>query len=275
LGILTILLVYTRSEFFVLAAGIGGLYAWRRQWKLLGSFLGGCALVVAPWMVWNVAAFGRPELLIQYGKGFNLWQGTWTVRGEAWRYEMDRTGEWKKARYEVFDLDESPREARDALQAYRYEYYGNGVVGAPAPDAIFWQMGIARIRKNPLAWLWHRARQTTWLFYQEWLFYQQWLFHHQGVFFGSPVPCPLWAYRLNAGISGLLLFLACAGAVHGASRPEVWTVLFPVVGKILIHAPLHIEWRYFFSAYPLVLVLAALGAAALVETRAAKQEKDT
>jgi hypothetical protein len=199
-----------------------------------------------------------------------LWAGTWTVRGEYWRYEMDKAGEWKTVSWpdEVFDLDKSPREARDALQSYRYEYYGNGVVGAPAPDAVLWQMGIARIRKNPLAWLWHRAQQTTWLFYQEWLF-------DPGLFARSSLRSPWWARRANVAISGLLLFLACAGAVHGASRLEVWTVLFPVAGKILIHAPLHVTWRYFFSAYPLVLVLAALGAAALVQRGAAKQEKDT
>jgi hypothetical protein len=275
LGVLTILLVYTRPDFLLFVAGIGGLYAWRRQWKLLGSFLAGCALVVVPWVVWNTTAFDRPVLLAQYGKGLALWTGTWSVRGEYYRYEMDETGNWKTVSWpdEVFEQDESPREARNALQSYRYEYYGNGLVGAPAPDAVLWQMGIARVRKNPLAWLWHRAQQTTWLFYQEWLFYP-------GLYARSSSPAPWWTRRANIALSGLLLFLACAGAVHGASRPEVWTVLFPVAGKILIHAPLHIEWRYFFSAYPLVLVLAALGAAALgaaalAEQAAVMREKDT
>ncbi|UCF80423.1 MAG: hypothetical protein JSV08_07895 [Acidobacteriota bacterium] len=270
LGILTILLVYTRPDFLLLVAGIGGLYAWRRQWKFLGGFLGGCALVVVPWVVWNTTAFDRPVLLAPYGKGLALWTGTWTVRGEYYRYEMNETGEWRTVSWpdEVFELDESPREARDALQSYRYEYYGSGVVGAPAPDAVLWQMGIARVRKSPLAWLWHRMQQTTFLFYQEWLFYP-------GLYARLPSPAPWWTSGANVAISGLLLFLACAGAVHGASRPEVWTVLFPVAGKILTNAPFHTEWRYFFSAYPLVLVLAALGAAALVERVAAKREKDT
>jgi hypothetical protein len=169
---------------------------------------------------------------------------------------------------EVFASDEAPRLAREALQAWRYEYYGNGVVGSPAPDAVLWEMGMARIRKDPLAWLWHRMQQTTFLFYQEWLFYP-------GLYARLPSPAPWWTSGANVAISGLLLFLACAGAVHGASRPEVWILLFPVAGKTLLHAPFHTEWRYFFTAYPLVLVLAALGAAALAERGAAKREKDT
>ena len=188
------------------------------------------ALVVLPWVSWNVWAYGAPHLLTATG-GRNLHQGLFISRRVGWTTpvgELNREADWA--------LWNDLRQARVAWTG-----------DVSADDAAAGRVARQWIEQHPdvATRLWARNLLLTWYLARS----------------GASM-------ALHAVVHGILLLLALIGAVRLLRTPGVRdlaaALVLIVVAYTAAHAIIKPGIRYILPAVP---VAAMLAAAALPGTR--------
>ena len=188
------------------------------------------ALVVLPWVGWNVWAFGAPHLLTATG-GRNLHQGLFISRRVGWTTpvgDLNREADWA--------LWNDMRQARVA-------WTGDVTVD----DAAAGRVAREWIEQHPdvATRLWARNLLLTWYLART-----------------------AASMALHAVVHGILLLLAAVGAVRLVRTPGVrdlaMALVLIVVAYTAAHAIIKPGIRYILPAVP---VAAMLAAAALPGTR--------
>lgn len=242
----------------------------RRRAALLGVFAGVAAVVFAPWPIRNLARFGRPYFAATtwramdgtpLGDGMVTWARTWSgsVPGEAY--------------FELFVVNQRPLDLRvpGVLNAKMYDderekervvslFVRHSLVGlTPGTDAAYRALARERFARRPL----HVAlvlpvERMLRLFAPE-----------PSYEMAFDVP---WlrtkAWRKAFGAFDLIVYaLAIGGAVVLArsDRRLLWVLLAALAPRVALYGfaiPHNTTQRYLFEGFPILVALAAVGAAA-------------
>jgi len=215
---------------------LAGLWLWtvlggaggRRRTAILGAWLAGIALAVAPWVVRNARLHGAPLLLTTNGEHFWIGNAPSSL-GSA--------------------LLPDGRRVLDAMPAGLRRELDRG--GELAQERAFWRAGLAHARAHPLAF----ARGVLRKLVSFWTFAPQ-----SGILYP---PLYRTLYRLYYAAVALLAAWGLAGLLEGpdpGARRGAWLMLALFAAVSAVHAVFYVELRHRWALEPLLLVLAAAGA---------------
>jgi 4-amino-4-deoxy-L-arabinose transferase-like glycosyltransferase len=242
LGVLAAALALCRPEFLLFPTVVIAdlLVKHRRLTPLLG-LAAGFVVAVLPWVVRNQLALGETALAGKAGGGTTLWAGTWGSPGEL-RVQRRRV-EGREVLYlppYAYDSLEEAQRAHRALATVEKERRGEARLGDTAPEDIFFELALERIRRAPLRWLRLRLREAPLLWQPSFANWSMWV--------ADP-------FALNA-FFGWTFFALAVGATALGWRAEKYRPLwFPIAYYSAVHFPFAVEFRYGVTMYPLVMLL--------------------
>ncbi len=164
------------TPILLIAAAIvfGGLFFPRenyRRWLLVCLAMAlGCAMILSPWAIRNMATLGEPQFLAPKNSnlpgelvpyGFMAWEKTWLYRVRdcylvPWRLNQ-----------EAISVDDMPARAFDSPEekervAMILEQYNNDLTLTPEEDAAFAKLASERTARHPLqTYLWLPAARAV------------------------------------------------------------------------------------------------------------------
>jgi hypothetical protein len=240
---------------------------------MLTAFL----LAVLPWLAYNVVYFRTVTFSPAGGPGRQVFEGTWQVELPG-RVEAELTV-LADSIEDRTELDEKVREvaARTKLSPERLLQYVHQhrdirriwieprdpwtrMTARIVADHEYLRVGLENIRDHPLRHFWGRATRGTLL-----LWAAEIPVRYSDINRLSPLAVrALWLPQV------LLMVIAVWGIVALArrgARVEAFAMAALVVYITAFHVPMYSEARYSLPAKPIVLLLATVGIAELIDRR--------
>jgi 4-amino-4-deoxy-L-arabinose transferase-like glycosyltransferase len=285
-------LVRPETPLVLAAAGIALCIRWWRpaNWpKLILATCWMCAgllLPLAPWAARNARAFGRVEFLgpryaQTYGdfipRGYFAWTQTWMTRfGDAYLVA------WSLGNQPI-GIDAVPSSAFDsnaerARVAALLRRYNSDLKMTPLLDREFANLAAERTARNPLrTYIYVPAGRIAAMWFTpriELLPYSGKLWPPGEKWRGNPAD---FGVTFGFGILGVVyLVLAAVGWWrYRAQLTATFLILFVVIRTVAMTQLQTVEPRYVIECFPVIMVVAALGALALaMPDRAEKSDQD-
>jgi 4-amino-4-deoxy-L-arabinose transferase-like glycosyltransferase len=246
---------------------------WRASIVMLTAFL----VAVLPWLAYNVVYFRTVTFSPAGGPGRQVFEGTWQVELPG-RVEAELTV-LADSIDDRTELDEKVREvaARSKLSPERLLQYVHQhrdirriwieprdrrtrMTARIVADHEYLRVGLENIRDHPFRHVWGRATRGTFL-----LWAAEIPLRYSDINRLSPLAVrALWLPQV------LLMVIAVWGIVALArrgARVEAFAMAALVVYITAFHMPMYSEARYSLPAKPIVLLLATVGIAELIDRR--------
>jgi 4-amino-4-deoxy-L-arabinose transferase-like glycosyltransferase len=280
------LLALTRPAFIfepLLLMALVVLWAWRAGEPRAGvaaaaTVLAVWALVLAPWAIFNYVRFGKatPTVVRTFGK--QIWYGYWVSKFPTrvligLEDVVVRVKRGEAAPQEVPALVRPLGGAQDLMEQFVEEYVWQPPLTEPGANG--------KVVQDMLKDRYYFERARDHIAGDVVSYVKNQLFFVSFKYWAGEIPVRLLLIRhvpravIYAGflVQAALVALAVVGAWRLRRRPMMLAlVAAPLVYLYVIHLPFHLEPRYSVPVKPLLLVLAASGAVALLPRRFADAE---
>jgi hypothetical protein len=270
----------TRPNFAMLPVALVAFAAiaagWRREWRSVlpwGWMLLTFAIVLSPWLAYNLTYLHRLTIAPAGGVGRATWeaswQGTWAGRVQADltrladRYSESSEAELDRA-VEQFAADN--RLPADPMLAYVHQWRDirriwetptdprERVIKRVVADEEYWRVGLENIKRDRMG---HVLRRTTIGLLVLWI-------GEIPIRYTDINSLPTIAIRLIWLAQAVLFGLALVGLLVEIGRGRLREVAAPaalLAYVTAVHLPLLAEARYSLPAKPVMLALVAIGLA--------------